>query len=74
MVFLKNYLVEMAGTAPACKEVLSACIPIYNLFLDTYFDKKIAKNRNKLLSYTYTITLEEILVGKTHSTTLPYQF
>ncbi len=28
-------MVEMAGTAPACKKVLSSCIPVYDSFLDT---------------------------------------
>ena len=28
-------MVEMAGTAPACTEVLSTCIPVYDSFLGT---------------------------------------
>lgn len=67
-------MVEMAGTAPACKEVLSACVPIYNLILGTFSYRERAKSRKKLLSYTYTVTPEEILAGKTDNTTLPYQF
>lgn len=42
----------MAGTAPACKEVLSACIPVYDSFLDTYSDRKMTKSQNKPISYT----------------------
>ena len=42
----------MAGTAPACTEVLSSCIPVYDSFLDTFFDQKMTKSRKKLISYT----------------------
>ncbi len=64
----------MAGTAPACTEVLSACIPIYNPFLDTFSYREMAKNKKKSIAYTYALTFSSILRAQTDDTTLPYQF
>lgn len=64
----------MAGTAPACTEVLSSCIPVYDSFLFTFSYEEMTKSRRKPLSYTYLVTREEILASKTDGATLPYQF
>lgn len=63
----------MAGTAPACKEVLSSCIPVYDLFLDTDSDKKITKSQNKPISYTHTLRFEESYGMRLIYTTLSYK-
>ena len=67
-------MVEMAGTAPACTEVLSPCIPVYDSFLDTFFYKKMTKSGKKLISYTHFPTIWGTLQSETDDTTLPYQF
>ena len=72
--FSPKKLVEMAGTAPACTEVLSSCIPVYDSFLDTFFYKKMTKSGKKLISCTHFPTRWRILRSETDDTTLPYQF
>ncbi len=66
-------MVEMAGTAPACKEVLSACIPVYDSFLDTYSDRKMTKSQNKPISYTHFLTQWGILRSEAYNTSLLYK-
>jgi hypothetical protein len=66
-------MVEMAGTAPACKEVLSACIPVYDSFLGTFSGWKMTKSQKKLISYTHTLRTEESYGVRPISTTLSYK-
>lgn len=56
----------MAGTAPACKEVLSSCIPVYDPILITFSYKELAKIKKKLISCTHFPTLWEILWKETN--------
>jgi hypothetical protein len=67
-------MVEMAGTAPACKEVLSSCIPVYDSFFDTLSTTwKMTKSRRVDFVYSYSLRNEEILKSETDNTVLPYQ-
>ncbi len=65
----------MAGTAPACTEVLSTCIPVYDSFLDTI--SLTAKNDKKEKSSSGVLDLftkRRNLKSETDNTTFPYQF
>ena len=54
-------MVEMAGTAPACKEVLSSCIPVYDSFFDTLSTTwKMTKSRRVDFVYSYSLRNQEI--------------
>jgi hypothetical protein len=68
-------MVEMAGTAPACKKVLSSCIPVYDSFLDTLSaTRKMTKSRRADFVYSDLLTKTIKLEGETDNTTSLYQF
>ncbi len=71
----RNFMVEMAGTAPACTEVLSPCIPVYDSFFSTVSLTMKNDKKEKSLSRVLTSLQDKEPYGvRLISTTILYKF